>query len=182
MKLIDILARELKEWPKGFDDVGQADSGALHLPGIGMHEKHTDETYTHADDWFTSIVTRAQWQAAVDALKADEQPAFIREGLPNIGTTCEGRVKNGGDWRTYTVKAMSTEYLIVWCEEDLAETPIRHSYWEFRPIRTAEQIAAEERSKAISTMVDACSNPEWVTTYETCAAIYDAGYRKQVQP
>ena len=72
MKLVDILARELKAWPDNYLDVGQADEGCLHLPGIGQHERHTVESYTKADDWFTAIVTRAQWQAAVDALKDDE--------------------------------------------------------------------------------------------------------------
>lgn len=64
MKLVDILARELKEWPEGFHDVGQADDGSLHLPGIGDHVRHTNERYTLAKDWIDAIVTRSEWEAA----------------------------------------------------------------------------------------------------------------------
>lgn len=62
-KLVEILAAELKEWPEGFDDVGQADRGSLHLPGIGDHVKHTSERYTQACDWMNAIVTREMWEA-----------------------------------------------------------------------------------------------------------------------
>ena len=72
MKLVELLAKEMIEWPKGFDDVGQADDGSLHLPGIGPHVRHTIEKYTKADDWFESIVTRTQWQAERDRQKGGE--------------------------------------------------------------------------------------------------------------
>lgn len=88
MKLVDILAREMKVWPGNYLDVGQADFGRLHLTGIGPHERHTDEAYTKADDWRTAIVTCEQWQAAVDALngpvvdwsKAPEWAGAVVEG------------------------------------------------------------------------------------------------------
>lgn len=51
----------------------------------------------------------------------------------------------------------------------------------FRPIRTPEQIAAEERDKAIDEMAQDLgkffSNPK-----VSARTIYDAGYRKQVTP
>lgn len=72
MKLVEILAKELSEWPKGFYDVGQAVDGSLHLPGIGPHVRHTIEKYTKADDWYESIVTRAQWQAERDRQNGGE--------------------------------------------------------------------------------------------------------------
>lgn len=56
---------------------------------------------------------------------------------------------------------------------------------EFRPIRTPEQIAAEERRKAGLDIALICtghsdrSKDNWATLGEI---IYDAGYRKQVQP
>lgn len=83
VKLVDILARELKVWPGNHLDVGQADDGSLHVPGIGPHERHTTEKYTKADDWFTAVVTRTQWQAAVDALKAAENEG-LRKGLAGM--------------------------------------------------------------------------------------------------
>lgn len=64
MKLVDILAREMNEWPEGFHDLGQAVDGSLHLPGVGDHVRHTNECYTRAKDWMDDIVTRSEWEAA----------------------------------------------------------------------------------------------------------------------
>ncbi|MBK3437450.1 hypothetical protein [Pseudomonas sp. MF7448] len=54
----------------------------------------------------------------------------------------------------------------------------------FRPIRTPEQIAAEEREKAIAEMVYGgcgCDQSDGTTTaFVICRLLYDAGYRKQV--
>lgn len=191
MKLVDILARELKDWPDDYlvEKITQ-DSDCMVFgwseadpemdDGYWVFSKRSKLTdwrpgeFAMAEDRNNALVTRAQWQAAVDALAKHE---FIREGIPNIGTICEGRVKNGGHWRKYTVKAMSTDFLIVWCEQDLAETPIRHAYWEFRPIRTAEQIAAEERENAIREMT-ALTEHEGLKCW--AEYVYDRlGYRKQ---
>ncbi|WP_288081583.1 hypothetical protein [Pseudomonas sp.] len=49
---------------------------------------------------------------------------------------------------------------------------------QFRPIRTPEQIAAEDREKAVSLMVDACPYAGSHSTRIDCEALYDAGYRK----
>lgn len=72
MKLVEILAKEMDVWPKGFKDVGQAHKGNLHLPGIGDHVRHTKESYTKASDWACAIVTCAQWQAERDRQKGGE--------------------------------------------------------------------------------------------------------------
>jgi len=53
----------------------------------------------------------------------------------------------------------------------------------FRPIRTPEQIAAEERTKTIDDMVKALGiDSPGTADYIRCGLIYDAGYRKQVAP
>lgn len=72
MKLVEILAKEMSKWPSGFNDVGQAFAGELHLPGIGEHVRHTKEKYTRSEDWGTAIVTHAQWQAERDRQKGGE--------------------------------------------------------------------------------------------------------------
>lgn len=51
-----------------------------------------------------------------------------------------------------------------------------------RCLRTTEQIAADERAAAIKEMVEACHYSGSECTKTDCAALYDAGYRKQVQP
>ena len=71
-KLVEILAVELKEWPEGFEDVGQAFEGCLHLPGIGDHIRHTRERYSLSSDWASAIVTRDQWEAERAKLEGEK--------------------------------------------------------------------------------------------------------------
>lgn len=70
MKLVDILARELKVWPDPeWASIGQSNSGTLHKSTNWAVEcGWTREAYTMADDWTRAHVTYAEWQAAVDAL------------------------------------------------------------------------------------------------------------------
>ena len=87
MKLVDILARELKVWPEGafaitqdYDfDINQVmrdfvpvlnEAGRVWRANPGMLEISTFETTSQSDDYAIAIVTRAEWQAAVDALNA----------------------------------------------------------------------------------------------------------------
>lgn len=113
-----------------------------------------------------------------------EQPGFIKrpspawsgEGNPPVGTVCEMTHGNWGHrgWEAVTVKYCSAEYAITTdgrCEQ----------YWHmrnihFRPIRTPEQIAADEREAAIKEMSETINTPfsfGWVF-----AKLYDAGWRK----
>ena len=100
-KLVEILAVELKEWPEGFLDVGQASEGSLHLPGIGDHVRHTSERYTLADDWMIAIVTRAQWEAERAKLskpKANAQGWIRHRGRKNpfdVCTLVDARLRSG---------------------------------------------------------------------------------------
>lgn len=50
------------------------------------------------------------------------------------------------------------------------------------PIRTAEQVAAEEREKAIKEMMMHGVDAGDSTIEYSCAALYDAGYRKDTKP
>lgn len=126
-------------------------------------------------------VTGAQWNG---------------EGLPPAGTVCELRMTAAGsDWARAEIKFASRN-VIVWDWE--GESPINglctgyiHTV-QLRPIRTPEQIEAEEREKAASAIADLMkatrfglvstdvSPKEMARAY--AEAIYDAGYRKQVAP
>lgn len=193
MKLVDILARELKVWPQGFDDVGQADMGSLHLPGLGRHVRHTNESYTKAEDWFAAIVTRAQWQAAVDALRQEsfQLPKWTGEGLPPVGATVE---IHRGKWNIridsecflgipVTVAAVfkmsnGTEMVAVdggpsiGCEVFRAEC--------VKPVRTPEQIAAEAKGRAVTDMMVVVTSRSLRGKGGTAQleALYDAGFRR----
>lgn len=91
MKLVDILARELKVWPHSDDASASQDPDKE----IAFFE-HSDQSITTgyqswsgnsyisrslialkdlASDWKTAKVTRAEWQAAVDALNAPKDDA-----------------------------------------------------------------------------------------------------------
>lgn len=99
MELVDILARELKVWPEksvaavqqnskddrvSFVDcmdvefsMGQWDYSE---PCMRIHEQKESHEFERADDWKTAIVTSAEWQAAVDALKVAEGIADAEAG------------------------------------------------------------------------------------------------------
>lgn len=71
MKLVNILARELTVWPdnSSCDYCCQSDSTTEVFFGHPAGSVFLSE---RADETENVTVTRAQWQAAVDALKADE--------------------------------------------------------------------------------------------------------------
>lgn len=201
MKLIDILARELKEWPAGVESLSQLKGTGYIINGKGFDGRAFDSMQLADETRIAgAIVTRAQWQAAVDALKADEcehsygnekgcpecgeefERRWNGEGIPPTGTDCEAKVKNSGaGWKTYKVLAVASEYLIASC--DAEEIPIRHQYWDLRPIRTAEQIAAEKYESEAADLAEVMTGhrDRSKDSYLTLAKlILDAGYRKQV--
>lgn len=181
MKLVDILARELRVWPNDdFASIGQACNGTLHKsPNWSVDCGWTKEVYTIAEDWSRSYVTRAQWQAAVDALKAESAPAWVGIGLPPVGTVCEAKTTRG--WSRGTIIAhglQPKENLAVWQEDgELIFWGVKEY---FRPIRTPEQIAAEERDKAIEGMIADTNILTGIMSDRRIMAgqLYDAGYRK----
>lgn len=269
MKLVDILARELKEWPGDYATLCQSkfDSeiygskpgirpergDSLHPPhGLHLSVRHTEkEEYP--------VVTRAQWQAAVEALRdplpalknplpipnvvapkqeaidwskapegathwdasPDRTGSFMKvgedgvyfwpptsdtpswchwlsepdehfiprpmpwngEGLPPVGVTCEYS-PHEGKWEPVTVFARKPN--VNGSESALFD---RADSWgacanagSFRPIRTPEQIAAEERKAAVNELRSDMEDEGVFIDQRMAEIIHDAGYRKQVQP
>lgn len=169
MKLVDILARELKEWPEGAkvavsdedgisfasrDDLQRgAGNNWRSLQGSLLREHDILRTQPPADDYDTAIVTREQWQAAVDALNAAE---WDGSGLPPVGAVCELWIGHN-EWVSCTVMCHDLSGAIPVAVVRYAE----HTYAAaspkiLRPIRTAEQIAAQEREKGVKQLI------EWV--------------------
>lgn len=109
----------------------------------------------------------------------DEQPpAWAGEGLPPVGTVCEARVPFGVNevfvWRKVVVAfdRQNGHDVLVFD----AETYRPGWADELRPIKTPEQIAAEERDKAVHQMgLDAGFSGSVQQCYER---LYDLGYRK----
>ena len=211
MKLVDVLARELKEWPEGVVTAVQDLDGEVkfdnshEMPRMNNSKdvwirqgNEGDSLYPKelAEDCSYAIVTLPLWQAAVDALKAERAPSaktqvaleearMIRseqvvewngEGLPPVGTVCESVC--GGIVRKVEVLAVGKKnvFLIEGGEEKMFSIEGTRT---FRPIRTPEQIAAEERELAINAMIDTLGHPTAILMRESIlGALYDAGYRK----
>jgi hypothetical protein len=262
MKLIDILARELKVWLNCYNgeetaaitqdrggELNTLDRGYVASPGDFEGTTWSSSNWTlsgfefeQADDYATAIVTREQWQAAVEALKGpavdwskapegyplwivdnegenlsrwhqlrdggyfDESgqrwslraenrgritvyrkpdepvaPAWTGEGLPPVGTVCEFNDGCGGGYKKVEVMYVSAMTVLVKFDgspnEDVEGAYSPHESLYFRPIRTPEQIAAEEREAVINEMVTVI-NGAHAEGKTLAQAMYDAGYRK----
>lgn len=122
------------------------------------------------------------------------------EGLPPVGLECEQRIdfkkapaytiinltELGVDVQKHLprfqkVKILYASEKYVVSEANGVECMAPSSCVEFRPVRTAEQVAAEQREKAIDAMNAIAVESVRLkghTGRETCETLYDAGYRK----
>lgn len=193
MKLVDILARELKVWPEGVTALQQGGiTGWLRDENFNeirprIHVDLADDRgYPDSPAGFGSGPTpewvyRTQWQAAVDALRAEKVVEWNGEGLPPVGTVCEHRdLVHGEEWTEVEIVAHRTfvgdDYpcaVFVYSQSSSHSSSGEH----FRPRRTPEQIAAEVRQEALSEMFQLW-NDAACNAADGFAALYDAGYRK----
>src|SRR3990167_2919510 len=143
-KLVDILARELEVWPD--NNLSEASASFVAQDSDGMivtldpeetasasqfngdewvrsHWTGGDLVFEVADDHQTAIITHAQWQSAVDALKTQsptlhlQQVGRITRGpsltwpqddLPPVGTICE--YKHVHEWQRVEVFAVKPNH------------------------------------------------------------------------
>jgi len=105
------------------------------------------------------------------------------EGLPPVGADIEWCGCRGGYWVPAKVVATNADQVVVQHAQGQDYKPGCFDVWsaaqmKFRPIRTPEQIAAEEREKAIDELTHGYGNEAlrgWaIYAYDTL------GYRKQV--
>lgn len=132
-------------------------------------------------------IGRSSWEVI-----AERPVSWAGEGLPPVGTVCEW--KHAGQWLKVEVAYLS-EWLIVLRDTRKADSSLIDSegveiaidHWKedapvFRPLRTPEQIAAEEREKAVCVMhglvLEKVGRVSEQFQLEICSALYDAGYRK----
>ncbi|OZO23838.1 hypothetical protein [Pseudomonas aeruginosa] len=101
------------------------------------------------------------------------QETWDGQGLPPVGTVCEYRHMIWPEYRPCEIRYISEESLVAY--DDAQEQFYRTCDMLFRPLPTPEQIAAEEREKAIEEMCFA----EETLTVRQAKALYDAGYRRQ---
>ena len=102
------------------------------------------------------------------------------EGLPPDGTVCEYRVCDGPWYKCeirYTIKHPDGG-VIAYCPHLDHEQVLYGPYCCFRPLRTPEQIAADEREAAIDEMMRHSSLRSRDGARQVFGELYDAGYRK----
>lgn len=182
MKLVDILARDLSEWPgallgwgpirqdgKGLLRTAGPERGTLLLLGLGQE-------FEVAEDHAKASVTRDQWQAARDALGWDG------EGLPPVGICEAGYPQHEPpakrEWRPVFVLAhgMFRGTPVAICQD--GDTILTAEAKVFRPIRTAEQLAAAERERGIEALCKAGAGRSGPPLCQAAGeALYDAGCR-----
>ncbi|HHM9318326.1 TPA: hypothetical protein ACRNS5_004217 [Pseudomonas aeruginosa] len=109
--------------------------------------------------------------------EARPQEQWDGQGLPPVGTVCEIKHRDIGWVRCEIVAHKSFScgdltHAIAWIDENTLD---QSQGVRFRPIRTPEQIAAEEREKAIEEMCFA----EETLTVKQAKVLYEAGYRRQ---
>lgn len=98
------------------------------------------------------------------------------EGLPPVGSDCE--YFDGGEWMRCEVVAHRNNAAVVLSD---CYEPAFVAQQELRPIRTPEQIAAEERERDIKQMISDTHILAGTMGNRRLMAeqLYDAGYRKQ---
>lgn len=118
-----------------------------------------------------------------------EAPSWKGEGLPPVGTTCEWQAAGQRIWVPVTVVFSSNWVLVVRDVNPHPEGPVdiaidltTQTDDKFRPIRTAEQIAGEERRASIYAIESVIlgGQEQGLTITQIAAAIHDAGYCKKV--
>lgn len=95
-------------------------------------------------------------------------------GLPPTGTVCEYYWSEGDGWRKCKIVAYYFANVVAVDVLDCTAVLLRADL--FRPIRTPEQIAVEERQQTIDKMMHLAVVPGRKYK-DVMAYLYDAGYR-----
>ncbi|CAI8819791.1 hypothetical protein [Pseudomonas chlororaphis] len=124
----------------------------------------------------------------------NEIQTWTGEGLPPVGTVCEMSLFASNKWELctpvyYLNHPIDHSDQVVVYQNSLGgdvcyilDPPCSGSI-EFRPIRTLEQIAAEDRHDAIVAMRRISKYSQHIGIPDDLfEELYDAGYRKQVAP
>lgn len=165
-------------------DWSKAPEGATHYwPGNSrFYEKVGESYFVSGQQNYGPVNSPESW---VKNLVARPSPAWSGEGLPPVGTVCEWKEKTGFVWVAAEVLFIS-ESSVVMKRADGFEWQMMTARTVFRPIRTPEQIAKDDRSKACDRMfgviLDKLPQGQRSNGSDICEALYDAGYRKVEQP
>ncbi|HEP9454404.1 TPA: hypothetical protein VDV69_006180 [Pseudomonas aeruginosa] len=161
-----------------------APEGATHWEPAGL-EFHEGWMKKEGNGWFFWGLG-AEWKYEGDVsaereatFEARPQEAWDGQGLPPVGTVCEVKHRDIGWVRCEIVAHKSFScggltHAIAWIDENTLD---QSQGLRFRQLRTPEQIAAEEREKAVGDMAMSIQGVPY--QYPTLYALFDAGYRRQ---
>lgn len=139
--------------------------------------------YKYVDGALVYLTGYGTWEKAVTPPRmCIRRPAtWTGEGLPPVGIEIEAMLPALGTARFWQIAKVvhgplpeSPGEILVFSLENTKPNWVD----EFRPIRTPEQIEADERAAAIKEMVSACYYSGSERSKIDCAALYDAGWRK----
>lgn len=175
-------------------DLTQAPSGTTHY----CEQTQNPRWWNEGDDWsFWNSISK-KWENAHDyklslskLILKPIKKSWSGEGLPPVGAVCEYQVGDG-TWFPCTVQyithpiAGDDKCAVITCPHLNGDQVSRIGDGEgdvkFRPIRTPEQIAEEQRQKAeIASVVYALDLMHMTESHakHIADAIHLAGYRKQ---
>jgi len=120
-------------------------------------------------------------------LEEEKQIEWDGKGLPPVGTLCEVMHSGHNNWVIHKINYMGSGIVVFEGDEsDEFACPVRSC--QFRPIRTPEQVAEEEREKAIEEMMHVIPPGDinsvimkglYSVLKQAMIGLYDAGYRKE---
>ncbi|MBI7352831.1 hypothetical protein JEV04_15375 [Pseudomonas aeruginosa] len=172
-------------------DWSTAPEGATHWEPTGP-EFHEGLMKKEGDYWFYWVEGINKWfhgpscnVSAERAAKFEARPqeAWDGKGLPPTGLLVEWKAGLDHEWKRVTVLAYANGD--AWLQPEDGYSFIVGNPANFRRIRTPEQIAAEEREKAVQEMLALDEYPHgqdrggMMSRADFCRVLYDAGYRRQ---
>jgi hypothetical protein len=165
--------------------------------GFPLWLEGTNENHRQHSGWYRERgpiyegAAGGQWRGCREGQfftvhRKPEWPQWNGEGKPPVGLEVEARFPKSilTNWTRFKLMYLSDQVLVYKTVNEVACEPAAFELQcvEFRPLRTPEQIAAEERQHAIDDLADELGgHPDAVSKRdrEMAAYLYDQGYRKQ---
>lgn len=165
------------------------DREVFNLTGVGFTAEYIPVglTYTPtADQRFEYVLTLEQ----IDLAQANAPWNGPEDGLPPVGTELELQLKVGSTWTVWcpakVLFCKDNALVFQWAAEEVAH-PVTLNQVRWRAVKTAEQLAAEERERGIKELMDWANNLSGIFRTQSLfkpfwEAAYDAGLRAPVKP
>ncbi|QIQ65152.1 hypothetical protein 18_00012 [Pseudomonas phage Epa18] len=143
------------------------------------------------DSWFWWDEVGGKWRPSIPiseqrlgTFEARSQETWNGQGLPPVGTVCEAiheDINSGKPVKAEILKHHDNGLSVAFFWVDAPVEAEGNLYWaqRFRPLRTPEQIADEQRRKDIIELANVIRDAGDGNDYMLAEALHDAGYRKK---